>query len=95
MCWFTQDASCLWATITVLLWLLETRASELVATASTRTPDVTRAGEEDGNGVGGDGVEEDGGAASTVRLMSDVFGRSVSLFFRTSSLSASEDVERI
>lgn len=66
------------------MWLLETRASELVATASIHTLEVTRAGKRDGSGEGGDAVEEAGGAASAVRLMSDVFGRSVSLFLRTS-----------
>lgn len=83
-----QDASCLSSTITVLLWLLETRASELIAAAAI--DNYTARATSSGGGGGGGGIDVassgegdggcgegvlDGGAAATVRLMEGVFGR--------------------
>eukprot|EP00903_Cladosiphon_okamuranus_P016144 g14899.t1 len=83
-----EDASCLSSTVSVLLWLLEVRASELTAAAaagigtgtsgSGSTASSGGVGRASGGRAGGDGAGSGGGAAAVVRLMDGVFGRCMS-----------------
>ena len=97
----SQDAGCLSGTVTVLLWLLEARSSELIAATATTSVSVATAeverrqgaaqasgasaseggvGATPGDASRGDGEGiVNGGAASVVRLMRDVFDRCVGL----------------
>ncbi|CAN0089500.1 unnamed protein product, partial [Hapterophycus canaliculatus] len=82
-----EDASCLSSTVSVLLWLLEVRASELAAATAAAAPADTRVAEKaessggargTSGGGGGGGEAPDGGAAAVVKLMEGVFVRCMS-----------------
>ena len=74
-----EDASCLSSTVSVMLWLLEARASELTAAAATAATGTNGWGSAaSSGGVARCDGASGGGAAAVVRLMDGVFGRCMS-----------------
>lgn len=77
-----EDASCVSSTVSVLLWLLEIRMSELTAAAAAADRSMSAGAVSSGSAVGaGGGIDSGGdgdGAAAVIKLMDGVFGRCMS-----------------